>query len=75
MQLALGQFNKAVMQLHFYLDRDFAPYWKWLPHEFKRRGCSPRMYNQLLAQARASTPGPVGRDPVDLWGAASATAQ
>jgi hypothetical protein len=37
------------MRLHFYLDRDFAPYWKWLPHEFKRRGYSPRIYDQLLA--------------------------
>lgn len=49
MQIALGHFCKAVMRLHFYLDRDFAPYWKWLPHEFRRRGYSPPIHEQLLA--------------------------
>jgi hypothetical protein len=49
MQMALGNFAKAVMRLHFYLDRDFAPYWKWLPHEFRLRGYSPAIHEQLLA--------------------------
>jgi hypothetical protein len=49
MQIALGHFSTAVMRLHFYLDRDFAPYWKWLPHEFRRRGYSPHINEQLLA--------------------------
>ncbi len=49
MQMALGEFSKAVMRLHFYLDRDFAPYWKWLPHEFKRRGYAPQIHDRLLA--------------------------
>jgi hypothetical protein len=49
MQLALAQFTQAVLRLHFYLDRDFAPYWKWLPHEFKRRGYAPQIYNHLLS--------------------------
>jgi hypothetical protein len=49
MQIALGHFSKAVMRLHFYLDRDFAPYWKWLPHEFRRRGYSRPINEQLLA--------------------------
>jgi hypothetical protein len=49
MHIALGHFSKAVMRLHFYLDRDFAPYWKWLPHEFRRRGYSPLIHQQLVA--------------------------
>jgi hypothetical protein len=49
MQIALGHFCMAVMRLHFYLDRDFAPYWKWLPHEFRRRGYSQQIDEQLLA--------------------------
>jgi hypothetical protein len=52
MQIALGHFSTAVMRLHFYLDRDFAPYWKWLPHEFRRRGYSPDINEQLLALPR-----------------------
>lgn len=54
MQIALGHFTKAVLRLHFYLDRDFAPYWKWLPHEFRRRGYSPEIEEQLLALPRLS---------------------
>jgi hypothetical protein len=54
MQIALGHFSKAVMRLHFYLDRDFAPYWKWLPHEFRKRGYSPPINEQLLALPRLS---------------------
>jgi hypothetical protein len=54
MQIALGHFSKAVMRLHFYLDRDFAPYWKWLPHEFRRRAYSPQIDEQLLALPRLS---------------------
>lgn len=49
MHIALAHFSKAVMRLHFYLDRDFAPYWKWLPHEFRRRSYSPSIHEQLLA--------------------------
>lgn len=54
MQIALGHFSKAVMRLHFYLDRDFAPYWKWLPHEFRRRGYSPPIREKLEAMPRLS---------------------
>lgn len=52
MQIALAHFSKAVMRLHFYLDRDFAPYWKWLPYEFGKRGYSPSINEQLLALPR-----------------------
>jgi hypothetical protein len=49
MQIALGHFSKAVMRLHFYLDRDYAPYWKWLPHEFRKRGYSRSIDEELTA--------------------------
>ena len=52
MQIALGQFSSAVMRLHFYLDRDYAPYWKWLPHEFRRRGFAPTIHEQLVTLPR-----------------------
>lgn len=54
MQIALGQFSAAVMRLHFYLDRDYAPYWKWLPHEFRRRSYAPSIHERLLALPRLS---------------------
>lgn len=52
MQMALGHFSAAVMRLHFYLERDFAPYWKWLPHEFRARGYAPAIHEQLVALPR-----------------------
>lgn len=51
-QIALGHFSKAVMRLPFYLDRDFAPYWKWLPHEFRKRGYSRSIEEQLTELPR-----------------------
>ena len=54
MQIALAHFSKAVMRLHFYLDRDFAPYWKWLPYEFRGRGYSPAIGERLVAIPRLS---------------------
>ncbi len=38
MLVALGHFTQAVLRMYFYLDGDFAPYWKWLTFEFRRRG-------------------------------------
>jgi hypothetical protein len=52
MQIALAQFSQAVLRLHFYLERDFAPYWKWLPHEFVVRGYAPSIHAQLLGLPR-----------------------
>jgi hypothetical protein len=49
MQMALGHFTKAVLRLHFYLERDYAPYWKWLPHEFRKRGYSAAIDAELVA--------------------------
>jgi hypothetical protein len=54
MQIALAHFSQAVLRLHFYLRRDFAPYWKWLPHEFAKRGYDPALQAQLLALPRLS---------------------
>ena len=41
MQVALGYFTEAMMRMYFYLDGDFAPYWKWLGFEFRKRQFSP----------------------------------
>lgn len=40
MQIALGYFSEAIMKMYFYLESDFAPYWKWLSFEFRRRQLS-----------------------------------
>ena len=32
-QIALGAFSEAVMRMYFYMEGDFAPYWKWLAFE------------------------------------------
>ena len=37
MSIAVGYFTEAVLRMYFYLDGDFAPYWKWLAFEFKKR--------------------------------------
>lgn len=34
--LAVGEFTLGVMRLRFLLQGDFAPYWKWLAHEFRK---------------------------------------
>jgi hypothetical protein len=35
-QIALGHFVQNLMRLCFLLNNDFAPYWMWLFHEFKK---------------------------------------
>jgi Domain of unknown function (DUF4037) len=34
--LSLGRFIDAVMRLRLLLSGDFTPFWKWLPHAFRR---------------------------------------
>jgi hypothetical protein len=34
--LSLGRFVDAVMRLRLLLSGDFTPFWKWLPHAFRR---------------------------------------
>ena len=46
-QIALGAFSEAVMRMYFYLEEDFAPYWKWLAFEFHRRDLSESTYWDL----------------------------
>jgi hypothetical protein len=46
-QIALGEFIEAVLRMYFYLENDFAPYWKWLSFEFRRRGFSPQVIDAL----------------------------
>ena len=33
----LGEFMTGVMRIVLLMDRDFTPYWKWLPFEFRKR--------------------------------------
>ena len=55
MQIALGHFTEAVMRMYFYLDGDFAPYWKWLTFEFRKHGYS-KSTAEKLAQLSGCPP-------------------
>lgn len=46
-QIALGIFMEAIMRMYFYLEGDFAPYWKWLAFEFRRRKLSQSTQTDL----------------------------
>ena len=35
--ICLGEFVTGVMRIVLLMDRDFTPYWKWLPFEFRKR--------------------------------------
>jgi hypothetical protein len=35
--ICLGEFVSGVMRIVLLMSRDFAPYWKWLPFEFRKR--------------------------------------
>lgn len=35
-QVCLGEFTTGVMRLWLLLSGDYAPYWKWLTHEFRK---------------------------------------
>jgi hypothetical protein len=35
--ICLGEFITGVMRIVLLMDWDFAPYWKWLPFEFRKR--------------------------------------
>ncbi len=35
--ICLGEFAMGVMRIVLLMSRDFAPYWKWLPFEFRKR--------------------------------------
>lgn len=42
-EIALGNFQCAVMALALVMDRDYAPYWKWLHHVFRSREIAIRL--------------------------------
>ena len=51
MQMALGHFSEAVMRLCLLLEHDFAPYWKWLAFEFRKRVIGEVIASKLCALA------------------------
>jgi hypothetical protein len=50
-QMAIGCFQNAVMALALVMDRDYAPYWKWLHHVFKSREIAAGLDGHLVAMA------------------------
>jgi hypothetical protein len=40
--VCLGEFLTGVMRIVLLMDRDFAPYWKWLAFEFRKRPAAAR---------------------------------
>jgi hypothetical protein len=46
-QMALGHFTEALLRISLIMDRDHAPYWKWLHHEVKKRPVSAAIDAQL----------------------------
>jgi hypothetical protein len=51
--ICLGEFLTGVMRITLLMDRDFAPYWKWLAFEFRKRPAAAP-YTPLL-EALVST--------------------
>lgn len=49
--MAVGAFQQAVMALAVVMDRDYAPYWKWLRHVFRGRAVAARLDGDLVALA------------------------
>ncbi len=48
-EMAIGSFLNAVMALAIVMDRDYAPYWKWLHHVFRSREIAARLDARLMA--------------------------
>lgn len=42
-EMAIGKFQHSVMALAMVMDRDYAPYWKWLHHVFRSRKIADRL--------------------------------
>jgi hypothetical protein len=47
--ICLGEFVTGVMRMVLLMSRDFTPYWKWLPFEFRKRA-EARSYVHLLEE-------------------------
>lgn len=49
--MAIGYFQHAVMAMALVMDRDYAPYWKWLHHVFRFTNIAARLDGYLVALA------------------------
>lgn len=54
-QIALGYFSRAVMQMCFLIEDDFSPYWKWLSTELKKMGKYKCLSDMLVNIANGSS--------------------
>ncbi|HZT28325.1 MAG TPA: DUF4037 domain-containing protein [Bryobacteraceae bacterium] len=45
--ICLGEFVTGIMRIVLLMSRDFAPYWKWLPFEFRKRAEAQAYINLL----------------------------
>lgn len=50
-EMAIGRFQQAVMALAIVMDRDYAPYWKWLHHVFRACDLASRLDADLVAMS------------------------
>lgn len=48
-EMAAGAFLQAAMALALVMDRDYAPYWKWMRHVFRHREMAARLDADLVA--------------------------
>lgn len=51
-EMAIGSFLQAVMALSIVMDRDYAPYWKWVHHVFRGRAIASRLDAHLVAMSK-----------------------
>lgn len=47
----LGEFLNATMRLCLYLNDEFAPYWKWIPYQFRKIGWATDIIDHVDALA------------------------
>ena len=50
-EMAIGNFQHAAMALAIVMDRDYAPYWKWLHHVFRSCEISARLDQDLVSMS------------------------
>lgn len=50
-EMAIGNFQHAVMALALVMDHDYAPYWKWLHHVFRSREIAARLDGYLMTMS------------------------
>jgi len=47
-EMAIGSFLNAAMAIAIVMDRDYAPYWKWLHHVFRSREIGARLDADIM---------------------------